>query len=262
MILHASVETHPGYVRSNNEDAHLWLPEHNLVVVADGMAGHRYGELASAIAVKTVRRFYESDGLDRLLQEQFARVKRADMAPRGFPYEHFKLQRALEEANVAIYATAERNPQYETMGTTIVAAVVAERSLYVAHVGDSRIYRYRRGRLEQLTQDHSLLNEYVRMKFIRKEDAATFPLKNVIVRALGLHEKVVVDTAKKMVRDKDYLLLCTDGLSDLVEDEDIAAVFEGETEPDALAHRLVDMALDAGGQDNVTVAVLRMEGEE
>jgi serine/threonine protein phosphatase PrpC len=132
----------------------------------------------------------------------------------------------------------------------------------VAHVGDSRIYRYRRGRLEQLTQDHSLLNEYVRMKFIRKEDAATFPLKNVIVRALGLHEKVVVDTAKKMVRDKDYLLLCTDGLSDLVEDEDIAAVFEGETEPDALAHRLVDMALDAGGQDNVTVAVLRMEGEE
>jgi serine/threonine protein phosphatase PrpC len=261
MILLTAAETHPGYVRSNNEDAHLLLGHLGLVVVADGMAGHRYGELASAIAVKTVRKFYESEELDHLLRKQFRRSKEADLVSRGLPFEQFKLQRALEEANVAIVAAAVRNPQYETMGTTIVAAVVSDRSLFVAHVGDSRIYRFRRGKLAQLTHDHSLLNEYLRMNFIRPEDAASFPLKNVIVRALGLQENVVVDTAMKTAREGDFLLLCSDGLSDLVADDDIASAFEQEDDPGVIARHLIDMALDAGGLDNITVAVARI-GEE
>jgi len=226
------------------------------------MAGHRYGELASSISIKTVRKFYESEDLNRLLRQQFKRAKRAALVPRNFPFQQYKLQRALEEANVAIHVAAERNPQYETMGTTIVAAVVAEHSLFVGHVGDSRIYRYRRGKLQQLTEDHSLLNEYLRMNFIRPEDIASFPLKNVIVRALGLQEKVEVDTAKKTARDGDLIMLCSDGLSDLVDEEDIASAFSGEEEPEALARRLVDMALDAGGLDNVTVAVARIVESE
>lgn len=257
LLTHA--ETHPGFVRTNNEDANLLLGHLGLVVVADGMAGHRYGELASAIAVKTMRKFYESDELNLLLRQQFKRAKRAALVPRSFPFEQYKLQRSLEEANVAIHVAAERNPQYESMGTTIVAAMVADRSLFVAHVGDSRIYRYRRGKLKQLTEDHSLLNEYIRMNFLRPEDAASFPLKNVIVRALGLQEKVEVDTAMKTVRDGDLIMLCSDGLSDLVQDAAIAAVFDGEEDPEALARHLVDLALDAGGLDNVTVAVVRIE---
>jgi PPM family protein phosphatase len=262
MKLFTHAETHPGYVRTNNEDAHLLLGHLGLLVVADGMAGHRYGELASAISIKTLREFYESEELHRLLRQQFKRAKRAALVPRSFPFEQYKLQRALEEANVAIHTAAERNPQYETMGTTIVAAVVAEHSLFVGHVGDSRIYRYRRGKLQQLTEDHSLLNEYLRMNFLQPEDAASFPLKNVIVRALGLQEEVEVDTAMKTVSHGDLLMLCSDGLSDLVEDKDIAAAFAGEEEPEAITKRLVDMALDAGGLDNITVAVARIEESE
>ncbi len=260
LLTHA--ETHPGYVRTNNEDAHLLLGHRGLVVIADGMAGHEYGELASAIAVKTMRQFYESEELNRLLRQQFTRAKRASLVPRNHPFEQYKLQRAVEEANVAIYVAAERNPQYENMGTTIVASLVSEHSLFVGHVGDSRIYRFRRGQLQQLTEDHSLLNEYLRMNFLRPEDAASFPLKNVIVRALGLQEKVEVDTAMKSARDGDLIMLCSDGLSDLVEEADIAAAFAGEEEPEAIARRLVDMALDGGGLDNVTVVVARIEESE
>lgn len=260
LVTHA--ETHPGYVRTNNEDAHLLLGHLGLIVVADGMAGHEYGELASSIAVKTVREFYQSEELHRLLRQQLSRAKRASLVPRNLPFEQYKLQRALEEANVAIYTAAVRNPQYESMGTTIVATVVSESSLFVGHVGDSRIYRFRRGQLEQLTSDHSLLNEYLERNFIRPEDAASFPMKNVIVRALGLHDKVEVDTATKSAREGDLLMLCSDGLSDLVEEADIAAAFAGEEEPEVLARRLVDMALDAGGLDNVTVAVARIEESE
>lgn len=259
MMLLTAAMTHPGYVRSNNEDAHLVLGHLGLLVVADGMAGHEYGELASAISVKTVRKFYESEELDRLLRQQFKRAKGAKLVPRHFPFEQYKLRRALEEANVAIVAAAQRNPQYDNMGTTIVAAVVAERSLIVAHVGDSRIYRYRNGKLTQLTEDHSLLNEYLRMKFLHPDDAASFPLKNVIVRALGLQDKVEVDSAMKSAKVGDALLLCSDGLTDLVDDDDITAVFAGEDDPEIISRRLVDMALEAGGMDNITVIVSRIE---
>ncbi|MBM4355074.1 MAG: serine/threonine-protein phosphatase [Deltaproteobacteria bacterium] len=254
-------ETHPGYVRSNNEDAFLWLPEANLAVVADGMAGHRFGELASAIATNTIRRFYSSDELDHLLIGQFARAKRAGLEPRPLPYDQFKLRRAMEEANLAIFNTARRNPQYDTMGTTIVGLSFGDKSAYVAHVGDSRIYRFRKGTLEQITKDHSLFNEYVRMNLVRSEDADSFPLKNVVVRAMGLQEAVAADTAMKSVRDGDEFLLCSDGLSDYVPAAQIESAMAQDGDPEAQVKRLLALALQAGGPDNVTALVVRLEDE-
>jgi len=261
MNLVAHGETHPGYVRTNNEDALLLLPQRGLIVVADGMAGHRFGELASAIAINTIRRFYLSDELNELLVAQFKRAKKANLEPKNAPFELFKLRRALEEANLAIFNTARRNPQYETMGTTIVAAVFGEKSLYLAHVGDSRIYRLRGGKLKQLTSDHSLLNEYIRLEYVSAEDADTFPLKNVIVRALGLQEQVTVEAAIKTARSNDYLVLCTDGLSDLVSAEEIAEGLLGHDEPKLQVKDLIERALRAGGVDNITVAVVKLAEE-
>jgi len=254
-------ETHPGYMRSNNEDTFLWVPDTNLAVVADGMAGHRFGELASSIATNTIQRFYSSGELDQLLSGQFARAKRAGMEPRQLSYEQFKLRRAMEEANLAIFNTARRNPQYETMGTTIVGLAAGEKSVFVAHVGDSRIYRFRKGTLEQVTKDHSLFNEYVRMGLVRAEDADTFPLKNVVVRAMGLQEQVVVDTAMKSVRKGDEFLLCSDGLSDYVPGPEIERAMAGNETPEAQVKALLTLALQAGGPDNVTALVIRLEDE-
>ncbi len=254
--------THPGYLRSNNEDAHLLLPERGMYVVADGMAGHRFGELASAIAANTMRRFYLSDELDTLLAAQFRRAKKANLEPKQYPYEQFKLRRSIEEANLAIFNTARRNPQYETMGTTLVATVFTDKNVFIAHVGDSRIYRVRDGKLTQLTADHSLLNEYIRMNFVQKDEADSFPLKNVIVRALGLSDFVEVDVARKTAKPGDLFLLCTDGLSDLVPDDQIAEALEGAVASQEGVDKLIQLALDAGGVDNITVALIGVEEEE
>lgn len=259
MKLAAYGETHPGYVRPTNEDAFLLMPESGLFVVADGMAGHKFGELASSICVNTIQQFYRSKKLNRVLSHQFALAKRAGLIPRNQPYDLFKLRRSVEEANSSIFLTSKRNPQYETMGTTVVAAVFAGKSMYLAHVGDSRIYRNRNGKLEQLTRDHSLLNEYLRMNFISQEEARSFPLRNVIMRALGLSEQVQVEVAGKVCRDGDVVLLCSDGLTDLVRDEEIEKLMGNEKEPQAIAHGLLEAALAAGGLDNITVLVVRVE---
>lgn len=248
--------THPGYLRNNNEDAHLLLPEKGLFVVADGMAGHRYGELASAIAVNTMRRFFLSDELDRLLVAQFRRAKQAGMEGRQTPYEQFKLRRSIEEANLAIYNTSKRNPQYETMGTTLVAVLACGKNAFVAHVGDSRVYRVRGRALQQVTEDHSLLNEYIRMNVVKKEDAATFPMKNVIVRALGLSDSVEVDVSRRTCKTGDMYLLCTDGLSDLVPPQAMEEILTGVADLDGRVDSLIQKALQAGGVDNVTAMVV------
>ena len=258
MSLVGRAETHPGYLRSNNEDAHLLYPERDLFVVADGMAGHRFGELASAISINTMRRFYSSSELDRLLEAQFRRAKKARLEPKNHPYEQFKLRRSIEEANLAIFNTAKRNPQYETMGTTLVAASFCGKNVYVAHVGDSRMYRLRDGRMSQLTEDHSLLNEYLRMNYIQKEEVASFPMKNVIVRALGLSDFVEVDVSRKTVRGGDVFLLCTDGLTDLVPDDEIQTGLQAIADGKGDVSGLIQMGLDAGGVDNITALVVQI----
>jgi len=243
-------------LRNNNEDAYLLLPENGLFVVADGMAGHRYGELASAIAVNTIRRFYQSKELDRLLTAQFKRAKQAGLEQRSVSYEQFKLKRSVEEANLAIYNTARRNPQYETMGTTLVALLLAGKAAFLAHVGDSRIYRMRGSTIQQVTHDHSLLNEYIKMDLLKKEDAASFPMKNVIVRALGLSESVEVEVSRRSCRPGDVFLLCTDGLSDLVNEETMVSALTSTSDGPGRVDALIHHALNAGGVDNVTALVV------
>lgn len=258
MNLAAHVETHPGYVRDNNEDAHLALPDRGLMAVADGMAGHRFGELASAMTVKTIRRFFESDELDRLLSDQFRRAIRAGLESEELPYEEFKLRRAIEEANQAVFNAASLNPQYESMGTTVVAALLCEETVHLAHIGDSRIYLMREETLDQVTTDHSLFNEYLKRDYITPDEASTFPMKNVIVRALGVREQVEVECGRLPVQPGDTLMLCTDGLTDLVSDGDIAPVLAEKNSPEIQVRKLIELALEAGGVDNVTVAVLQL----
>lgn len=259
MKMIVSAQTHPGYVRTNNEDAHLLLPGRDLLVVADGMAGHRFGELASALAVKTMKRFFLSDELENLLADQLTRAKKAERELPELTVPYYKLRRALEECNTAIFDTTRKNPRYETMGTTIVATVLVGDNLYVGHVGDSRVYRVRDGELEQLTSDHSLLNEYLSKGFISQDEVETFPLKNVIVKALGLQEDLEVAVAERSARPGDYLLLCTDGLTDLVQDALIESAFLVAPSPAQAASELVRMALEAGGADNITVVVALIE---
>lgn len=252
-------QTHPGLVRDNNEDAFASRPDFGLYVVADGMAGHRYGELASAICVKTMERFFESRDLEIPLKKQIARLRLAGQAPMDRPFHEFKLQRSIEEANAHIFKTAQENPEYETMGTTVVALLVYGRTIFYAHVGDSRIYRLHNGVFEQVTSDHSLLNEYLRLNLITQEEAANFPMKNVIVRALGLGEQVEVDVARLQGDPGDWWLLCTDGLSDLISDEQMGDVLKNCETPEEATARLEAKALEAGGLDNVTSLVVRIE---
>jgi protein phosphatase len=252
-------QTHAGLVRDNNEDTFVLMPDQGLFVVADGMAGHRSGELASAICVKTMQRFFESPELEPVLLKQLARLRLAGSRPPDMAFHQFKLLRGLEESNAHIFQTAQENPQYETMGTTVVAVLLYGRTVFFAHVGDSRIYRWRNGTLEQMTADHSLLNEYLRLNLISAEEAETFPMKNVIVRALGLKEHEEVDVGRSAAERGDWWMLCSDGLSDLVKLEQMAEAFSGTDDPAEVTRRLEELALAAGGLDNVTSVVVRIE---
>jgi len=259
MSLTVHGESHPGFVRTSNEDAFLVVPERGLMVLADGMAGHRFGELASHLAVKTTRRFFHSSELDKVLHDQYTRAHKARLEAEDCLYSQYKLRRALEEANLTIFDTARRNPRYATMGTTVVAILVTDEGVCVGHVGDSRAYRFRESGLELLTSDHSLVNEYVRMQFISQEEAGDFGMKNVIVRALGLRERVLVETGRFDLEDGDTFMLCSDGLSDHVPDASIEQVFRDHADIEERVSRLVELALEAGGEDNITVVLGKWE---
>jgi protein phosphatase len=167
--------------------------------------------------------------------------------------------KAIESANYSIYATAQRIPKYRDMGTTIVAMHFVGTRVYIGWVGDSRVYRIRAGKIAQISEDHSLANEYVRMNILRKEDIRTFPYKNVIVRALGLAGEVEVDTLYRTSKEGDVYLCCSDGLTDLIEDADILSLINGKNgDLAAAADALVDAANDEGGVDNITVLLVRV----
>ena len=147
------------------------------------------------------------------------------------------------------------------MGTTLVSIAFVGSRVYVGHVGDSRAYRYRGDELVQLTEDHSLANEYIRLNLLRREDLPYFPYKNVIVRALGLQEQVDVDTHFRSCRPGDRFLLCSDGLTDLVSDEAIATILAQEHDPKLVCDSLLTMALDRGGVDNITILVVNLDSQ-
>ena len=229
--------THPGSVRTSNQDACAQFAAADrhmrLLVVADGMGGHLGGEEASRIAVTSMGEVFERGGDD--------------------PEE--LLRQAFDRANAGVFETAAENPELAGMGTTgVVLLFVPERRVWVAHVGDSRAYRLRQGRLQQLTEDHSVVGALLRMGHITEEEAREHPQRNEILRAIGTQEQVEVEISCLEVQPGDRYLLCSDGLSGMVIDSEIARVL-GQCEPDAAVHELVEMANENGGTDNITVQI-------
>jgi len=243
-------ETNVGMKRTHNEDNFSILEDAGLYIVADGMGGHASGEVASKMAVDALREFFAATAQDpeRTWPYKMDRSK---------GYEENRLITGIKLANLRIYESAQRDPRQRGMGTTIVTMFAVEDGVYVAHVGDSRGYRIRDGKIEQLTEDHSLLNDYIKMKRLTPEEIANFPHKNVIVRALGMKDTVKVDTVYEQPRAGDTYLLCSDGLSGPVTDPDMLDIVTSSADLKTAASRLIQRANEHGGPDNITVVLAR-----
>lgn len=252
--------TDVGLVRDGNEDALLLLEEERLYVVADGMGGHSAGEVASAFTIESLRAFYGNPDLTKRVKSAYLRQRRAKtaMTEAEQSAHALRLKKAVESANISVFRLAQQHEQLRDMGTTVVAACFVGNKVHIANVGDSRIYRMRSGKLQQLSEDHSLLNEYIRMNLLQPEEIESFPYKNVIVRALGLQESVLVDLFICNARRGDSYLLCSDGLTDLVRDEEIAAVVRNASTAATACHRLTELAKARGGHDNITTVMVRV----
>jgi serine/threonine protein phosphatase PrpC len=245
-----------GRKRAHNEDAFLLLPEEQLYCVADGMGGHASGEVAARLAVEEMAEFFRTTGAD-------------DEATWPYPidparsYDENRLLAAVKIANLRIHERAQTDERLHGMGTTLVAVSVAPEggAALVAHVGDSRAYLFRGGALRQLTEDHSLLNDYRRSRQLTPEEIEAFPHKNVIVRALGMDSEVEVDLHVEPLEHGDVVLLCSDGLTGMVPDARIAEILRGaHGDPRRASQALVDAANDAGGADNVTCVLVQATG--
>jgi protein phosphatase len=243
-----------GRKRTHNEDAYLLLEEENLYCVADGMGGHASGEVASRIAVEEMSEFFRMTGRD----DEATWPYKADPAR---AYEENRLLTGVKLANLRIFERAATDEKLRGMGTTLVAASFPEggRDLLVGHVGDSRAYLFRKGALRQLTEDHSLLNDFRKSRALTPEEIEAFPHKNVIVRALGMRETVEVDVVQHAAREGDLVLLCCDGLSGMVSDDGIADVLRSARGDLRRANQaLLDAANEAGGVDNITSVLVQV----
>lgn len=236
--------------RNHNEDNFSIIEDAGLYIVADGMGGHASGEVASQMAVESMKEFFSATAQDpeRTWPYKMDRSK---------GYEENRLITAIKLANLRIYESAQRDPRQRGMGTTIVALFAVEDGVYMAHVGDSRGYRIRDGHIEQMTEDHSLLNDYIKMKRLTPEEIANFPHKNVIVRALGMKDTVKVDTRFEQPRANDTYVLCSDGLSGPVSDPDLLSIVQSSGDLKSAATKLIQRANENGGPDNITVVLAR-----
>ena len=246
-------KTDVGKKRNHNEDNFSIIEESGLYIVADGMGGHASGEVASQMAVDAMKEFFLATAQDpeRTWPYKMDRSK---------GYEENRLITGIKLANLRIYETAQRDAGKRGMGTTIVTMFAVEDGVYIAHVGDSRGYRVRDGKIEQLTEDHSLLNDYIKMKRLTPEEIANFPHKNVIVRALGMKDTVKVDTRFESPRANDTYLLCSDGLSGPVTDDEMLDTVVNSPDLETAASKLIARANENGGPDNITVILARWVG--
>jgi len=245
-----------GCVREHNEDDSLVLRDHGVYVVADGMGGHASGEIASRLSVEAVDIIYNDPRRCGQLEEVYRRLKRSKDLEDVSSFQEYRLRRAVEYGNLKIFRHSSTDEALGDMGTTLVAMAFSGSRVYVAFVGDSRAYRCREGKTEQLTRDHSLANELIDMNALRPEDLPSFQYKNVIVRALGLQEEVKVESFYRSAKDGDRFVLCSDGLSDLLTEEEIGGVLTSAQGAEQASEELVALALAAGGVDNVTVLVV------
>jgi serine/threonine protein phosphatase PrpC len=238
-----------GRKRKHNEDSLLYDPEEGLFIVADGMGGHAAGEVASKITVETIGEF-------------IAATRQKEEATWPFKYNHEldfnsnRLAVAIEKANERVMAAVAAQPWLKGMGTTVVAGLLNEKILSLAHVGDSRAYLLREGQLSLLTDDHSWVHEQVAAGILTEDEAKSHPLKNVVTRALGGGPSVSPDLQELVFLAGDRFLFCSDGLTTMLSDQEIREAAIAEPIPKALCERLVDFANEKGGVDNITVVVV------
>ena len=246
MKIRYAAKTDVGMKRTHNEDYFSLMEDEQLFIVADGMGGHSSGEVASRLAAETVSEFYQ-----RTKDEDATWPYKMD---RNLSYIENRLVCGIKLANYKIYEAASKDIRFKGMGTTVVTCLISGDKIYIAHVGDSRCYRLRAGGLEQVTRDHSLLEDYKDAKpDMTVEEERNFPHKNVITRALGMRDTVQVDIRTDEVMDGDVFLLCSDGLSD----EHIKQILAAGEDLEKSVADLVDQANRAGGTDNITTLVLQ-----
>jgi serine/threonine protein phosphatase PrpC len=243
MIYEICIQTDTGLARDNNEDAVAFDPLTQLCILADGMGGYNAGEIASGMASAFIKsemgRWLSQAGKNANAKE----VRRA-------------MEICVENANHSIFNAANSNPQYTGMGTTLVVGVFQDDRLMLGHIGDSRCYRLRGTVFRQITKDHSLLQEQIDAGIITPEQALTSLNKNLVTRALGVEDAVMLDVSEHRTEAEDLYLMCSDGLSDMVRDEDIAGIMLGDASLEQKAKQLIEAANGAGGRDNISVLLV------
>jgi protein phosphatase len=253
-VLEIVSQTHPGMIRSHNEDSVAYDAPSGLVVLADGMGGYNAGEVASGIAVSVVL----SEIRDRLLNVKPEHKDRQSDEETGV----ILLRENVKKANSSIFNAANSQPQYSGMGTTIVTGLFFDDRVAVAHVGDSRMYRLRGETFESVTKDHSLLQEQIDSGMISKADARTSKNKNLVTRAVGIDADVVPEIHVYEVQVGDIYLFCSDGLNDMVVDEEIGSTLQMlKANLPLAATELIQLANDNGGRDNVSVILVKVNGK-
>lgn len=230
-----SARTDTGRQRDHNEDAFELVPDLGIAVLADGMGGHNAGEVASEIAVSTtIAILSQTAGLSA----------------------HDRLETAIQAAHAGVREKAASSARHQGMGTTIVAVLLEKQTLAVAHVGDSRLYLLRKGKLSALTRDHSLQQEFIDKGLYSPEEAKEKVARNILTHAVGLEATLKVDIAEHSAHGGDRFLICSDGLYEMVSDEDIATVLKNFPKGDACCEELIDHANAGGGKDNITVVII------
>lgn len=253
-VLQVVTRSDPGMVRSNNEDSVMANPMRGFAVLADGMGGYNAGEVASGMATALLGTELEKAFLQR--------EPSSKDASSGKSWAQLTLETEMARVNGAIYQAAQSQPQYAGMGTTLVVGVFHDNKVTVAHIGDSRLYRLRGDDFQQITRDHSLLQEQIDSGLITVEQARHSQNKNLVTRAVGIDPEVAAEIHDHEVLPGDVYLFCSDGLNDMVEDDEIAMTLGAlAANLELCATQLVQMANDNGGRDNVSVILVKVKGE-
>ncbi len=252
-VLEIVTRSDPGMVRSNNEDSVMANAVRGFAVLADGMGGYNAGEVASGMATAL---------LGTELDKAFAEREPSSKDPSGRSWAEVALETEMAKVNGAIYQAAQSQPHYAGMGTTLVVGVFHDNKVTVGHIGDSRLYRLRGEAFQQITRDHSLLQEQIDSGLITAEQARHSQNKNLVTRAVGVDPQVAAEIHDHPVLPGDVYVFCSDGLNDMVEDDEIAMTVGAlSANLELCAMQLVQMANDNGGRDNVSVILVKVKGE-
>lgn len=245
-----------GLQRDHNEDSFAILNEQELFIVADGMGGHRAGDVASRLATDAIVDFFKATASDDVTWPFHFDARLTE--------EENRLLTGIRLANRQIVEQSVRARECHGMGTTVVGALFSakKRKMFIGHVGDSRAYRVRSGEIKQMTRDHSLVNDYLlAMPELTEEQRSELP-KNVITRALGMQEQVTVDLQSDEVQPGDLYILCSDGLSGMIEDDEILGVVRDQSDLDSACRRLIALANEHGGEDNITAVIVKIDADD